>query len=257
VTELLEEAVRGTEVRAKGDTRSMAAAPTTASTKLTIEVISDAICPWCWVGKRRLDRALVALSPEISATVTWRPFELNPEMPKAGLDRRAYRSRKFGSWERSQALDAQVAAAAKADGLDFRHDRMERTPNTVDAHRLIWLAGCEGKQDAVVEGLFSAYFHEGGDVGASDVLVAVGSAAGLNPARVSAMLASGEGLNEVAAELDRAGRLRVSGVPTVVVNGRPLFSGAIRSELIESHLREAVASLRAAAHRNRGGSIGA
>lgn len=239
MTELLEGAVCGTDGCANEETRSLPAAPTTANTNLTIEVISDAICPWCWVGKRRLDRALAALSPEISATITWRPFELNPDMPKEGLDRRAYRSRKFGSWERSQGLDAQVAAAAKADGLDFRHDRMERTPNTIDAHRLIWLAGREGKQDAVVEGLFSAYFHEGRDVGASDVLVEVGSGAGLDPARISAMLASDEGLNEVAAELDRAGRLRVSGVPTVVVNGRPLFSGAIRSELIEAHLREA------------------
>lgn len=210
-----------------------------ASTHLPIEVISDAICPWCWIGKRRLDRALAALAPTLSATVTWRPFELNPDMPKAGVDRRAYRSRKFGSWERSQALDAQVASAAKSDGLDFRHDRMERTPNTIDAHRLIWLAGKKGKQDAVVEGLFSAYFHEGRDVSASDVLVAVGTAAGLDPNRVSAMLASDEGLNEVTAELDRSIGLGVSGVPTVLVSGRPLFSGALRSELIEAHLLEA------------------
>ena len=206
---------------------------------LNIEVISDAICPWCWVGKRRLERALEAVAPEINATVTWRAFELNPDMPKAGLNRREYRSRKFGSWERSQALDAQVAAAATGDGLDFRHDRMERTPNTFDAHRLIWLAGRDSRQDAVVEGLFSAYFHEGRDVGAVDALIAVGAAAGLDADRVSAMLASDEGANEVAAELDRAEGLRVSGVPTVVVNGGPLFSGAIRSELIEAHLREA------------------
>jgi len=116
---------------------------------------------------------------------------------------------------------------------------MERTPNTIDAHRLIWLAGREGRQDAVVEGLFSAYFYEGRDIGEFAVLVEVGSAAGLNPARVSAMLASDEGLKELRVELDRAARLGVSGVPTVVVNGRPLFSGAIRSELIEAHLREA------------------
>jgi predicted DsbA family dithiol-disulfide isomerase len=216
VTQLLESAASRPSTSAKGSDRSQAAASTKPGTDLTIDVISD-----------------------ISATVTWRPFELNPDMPKVGLDRRAYRSRKFGSWERSQALDAQVAAAARADGLDFRHDRMERTPNTVDAHRLICLARREGKQEAVVEGLFSAYFHDGCDVGASEVLVAVGSVAGLDPARVSAMLASDEGLNEVAAELDRARRLGVSGVPTVVVNGRPLFSGAIRSELIEAHLREA------------------
>lgn len=239
MTEFLEGAVCGTDGCVTEDNRVPTDLSVPASTHLRIEVVSDAICPWCWVGKRRLDRALAALAPAISASVTWRPFELNADMPKAGLDRNAYRSRKFGSWEHSQALDAQVAAAAKGDGLDFRHDRMERTPNTIDAHRLIWLAGREGRQDAVVEGLFSAYFHEGRDVGDADVLAAVGTASGLEPARVSAMLASDEGLNEVAAELDRAAGLRVSGVPTVVVNDRPLFSGAIRSELIEAHLREA------------------
>src|ERR1700688_1520901 len=123
-----------------------------AKATLAIEVISDAICPWCWVAKRRLDRVIAALAPDVTASVTWRPFELNPEMPKAGLDRRAYRSAKFGSWQHSQALDAQVAAAGRSEGLIFNHDKMERTPNTVDAHRLILLAGQQGKQDDVVEG---------------------------------------------------------------------------------------------------------
>ena len=158
---------------------------------------------------------------------------------KLALAQGPYRSRKFGSWERSQALDAQVTSAAKEDGLEFRHQLIQRTPNTLDAHRLIWLAGQEGDQNAVVDGLFSAYFHEGRDLGTTDVLTDVGAAAGLDRARVSGMLNSDDGLNEVAAELDHARRLRVSGVPTVVVNGRPLFSGAIRSELMEARLREA------------------
>src|SRR5271156_6821920 len=123
-----------------------------AKATLTIEVISDAICPWCWVAKRRLDRVIAALAPDVTAIVTWRAFELNPDIPKAGLDRRAYRSAKFGSWQRSQALDAQVAAAGRPEGLMFNHDKMERTPNTVDAHRLIRLAGQQAKQDGVVEG---------------------------------------------------------------------------------------------------------
>ena len=114
-------------------------------------------------AKRRLDCAIAAISPDVTASVTWRPFELNPDMPKAGVDRRAYRSAKFGSWQHSQALDAQVAAAGRLEGLVFKHDKMERTPNTVDAHRLIWLAGQQGKQDVVVEGLFAAYFNEGRD----------------------------------------------------------------------------------------------
>lgn len=239
MTEILEGAICGADGCVTSEPGERIGALQSSGSHLAIEVISDAICPWCWVGKRRLDRAIAALAPKITATVRWRPFELNPDMPKAGLDRRTYRSRKFGSWEHSQRLDAQVAAAAKGDGLDFRHDLMERTPNTIDAHRIIWLAGREGRQDAVVEGLFSAYFHEGRDVGAPDVLVSVGSAAGLDVARITAMLASDEGRGEVAAELDRATTLGVSGVPTVLVNGRALFSGAIRSELIEAHLREA------------------
>ena len=211
---------------------------------LQIEVISDAICPWCWVGKRRLEAALLDLPPDVTASVAWRPFELNPTMPKQGVDRRAYRSAKFGSWERSQALDAQVAQAARGDGLDFRHDRMTRTPNTLDAHRLIWLAGREGKQDAVVEGVFSAYFPEGRDVGSATVLVEVAAAGGLDPARVEAMLAGGEGEAEVSAELDRAAGLGARSVPTVVVNGQPMFSGAISPEAVAQHLRAAADAAR-------------
>src|SRR6266851_8984709 len=175
-----------------------------AKATLAIEVISDAICPWCWVAKRRLDRALEALAPDITASVIWRPFELNPGMPKAGVDRHAYRSAKFGSWQRSQALAAQVAAAGRSDGLVFNHDKMERTPNTVDAHRLIWLAGQLRKQDAVVEGLFAAYFNEGRDVGDQAVLADVGASAGLDRAMILAMLASDEGQAEVQSELQRA-----------------------------------------------------
>jgi predicted DsbA family dithiol-disulfide isomerase len=207
-----------------------------AKATLAIEVISDAICPWCWVAKRRLDRVIAALSPHVAASVTWRPFELNPEMPKAGIDRRAYRSAKFGSWQRSQALDAQVAAAGRPDGLVFNHDRMERTPNTIDAHRLIRLAGQERKQAEIVEGLFAAYFNEGRDIGDPAVLADIGASAGLDHTRIVAMLASDEGLDEVRSELQRAQDLGVSGVPTVLVDGVPLFSGAIRAELMEAEL---------------------
>ena len=215
-----------------------------AKATLAIEVISDAICPWCWVAKRRLDRVIAALSPHVAASVTWRPFELNPEMPKAGIDRRAYRSAKFGSWQRSQALDAQVAAAGRPDGLVFNHDRMERTPNTVDAHRLIRLAGQEGKQTEIVEGLFAAYFNEGRDIGDPSVLADIGASAGLDHTRIVAMLASDEGLEEVRSELQRAQDLGVSGVPTVLVDGVPLFSGAIRAELMEAELRKAAGHVR-------------
>src|SRR5258707_11903802 len=215
-----------------------------AKATLAIEVISDAICPWCWIAKRRLDSAIAALAPDVTASVSWRPFELNPKMPKGGLDRRAYRSAKFGSWQHSQALDAQVGAAGRSEGLVFNHDKMERTPNTVDAHRLIWLAGQQGKQDDVVEGVFAAYFNERRDVGDPSVLADVGASAGLDRARILAMLASDEGQAEVRSELQRAVNFHVSGVPTVLVDGVPLFSGAIRADLMEAELRKAAGHVR-------------
>ena len=105
-----------------------------------LTIVSDVICPWCFVAKRNLDSALRLAGSNLKIEVTWKPFEINPDMPKEGMNRRAYRSRKFGSWEHSQALDAQVATAAAQAGIEFRHDLMERTPNTFNAHRLIWLA---------------------------------------------------------------------------------------------------------------------
>lgn len=212
---------------------------------LRLDIVSDAICPWCLIGKRRLEKALALLPPDGPAVaVRWLPFQLNPDMPKAGLDRRDYRTRKFGSWERSQVLDAQVAAAGREEGLDFRFDLMARTPNTVDAHRLVWLAGREGgdAQDAVVEGLFRAYFTEGRDIGDPTVLADIGAAAGLDRPVVSAMLEGGEGAAEVAAEEAAARRLGLQGVPTFVLDGRPLFSGAQAPELIAAALTHAAAA---------------
>ena len=113
----------------------------------TIDVISDVICPWCYIGKRRLEKAVALAGGDVR--VRWHPFQLNPQMPKEGMNRKEYRTAKFGSWERSRSLDAQVAAAGAAEGLTFAHDQMERTPNTLDAHRLVWLADTLGVQDAV------------------------------------------------------------------------------------------------------------
>jgi len=134
--------------------------------------------------------------------------------------------------------------AGRSEGLVFDHGELERTPNTLDAHRLIRLAGQQGKQDVVVEGLFAAYFNEGRDVGDPNVLADVGASAGLNRAKVLAMLASDEGQAQVWSELQRAVNLRVSGVPTVLVDGVPLFSGAIRADLMEAALRTAAGHAR-------------
>src|SRR3954447_14881965 len=188
-----------------------------------LEVVSDAICPWCYVGKRRLAKALALLARDgLTFAVRWVPLQVNPDKPNGRVDRRAYRTRKFGSWERSQALDARIAAVGAGEGLAFRHDLMARTPNTFDAHRLVWLAGREGAQDPVVDGLFAAYFVEGRDIGEPEVLADVGAAAGLDRARVLAMLAGDEAAAEVAAEERAARRLGIEAVPTFLLDGRPL-----------------------------------
>lgn len=205
-----------------------------------LNVVSDAICPWCYVGKRQLERALALLSPEgIFFAVCWRPFELNPQMPKAGLNRREYRSAKFGSWERSQALDAQVAVAGSQVGIGFRHDLMVRTPNTFDAHLLIWMAGREGMQDAVVEALFIAYFVKGQDIGDREVLADVAASSGLDRDHVLQSLSTQAGASEIKAELQETARNGLSGVPSFQVDGQVLFSGAQRAELMARTLRTA------------------
>src|SRR6185436_307818 len=127
---------------------------------LTIEIASDVICPWCYIGKRRLEKALALVKDEIRPEIRWLPFQLNPDMPSGGLPRAEYRKAKFGSLERAKGLDARVAAEGRGEGIDFAFDRMERTPNTVAAHQLIDLAQKQGKGDAVVDALFRAYFED-------------------------------------------------------------------------------------------------
>lgn len=211
----------------------------TVARTLTVEIVSDVICPWCFVGKRKMDQASRLLGEDLRLDVRWRPFQLNPAMPKAGLNRRTYRTAKFGTWEHSQALDAQVAAVGGGVGITFRHDLMARTPNTFDAHRLIWLAGREGKQDEVVEALFRAYFTEGRDIGDNSVLADIAAEAGLVRERASEFLRSDRGLTEVTEEEAQARCLGISGVPTILVGGVPVFSGALRAETMAAQLRDA------------------
>jgi predicted DsbA family dithiol-disulfide isomerase len=206
---------------------------------VTVEIISDAICPWCWIGKHHLETAAARLADKVAIIQRWKPFELNPDMPKAGVDRSLYRTRKFGSLDYSAQLDARVAAAGKAAGLEFRHDLMRWTPNTFDCHRLIWFAGREGHQVELVEGLFRAYFMDGRNVGDAAVMAEVAAAAGLERGRVEAFLAGEEGRTEVAEELAHGRRLGVNGVPTFVIAGVPVVSGAVPPELLVRAITQA------------------
>lgn len=193
---------------------------------VTVDVISDLICPWCYIGKRRLERAIASLPLGTEVRVRWHAYQLNPEMPSEGIDRRTYRTTKFGSWERSQQLDAQVTAAAAEEGLPFDLAKAARTPNTFNGHRVVWLAGQAGCQDAVVEALFQAYFVDGRDVGEPATLIEIATAAGLDREQVTTLLAGDGGTTEVREEEEQARQIGVQGVPLFVFDGRFAVSGA-------------------------------
>ena len=208
-----------------------------------IDIVSDAICPWCYIGKRQLERALAILAAEgMTFSVHWNPFQLNPDMPGHGRDRAAYRAEKFGSAEKSAELDRRITEAAAAVGLGFRTDLMTRTPNTIDAHRLIWLAENHGVQDAAMEAVFRAYFIEGRDIGDQAVLAACGAEAGLRD--VAVFLAGDLADDEVRAGDKAARDAGVSGVPSFFLDGYNLFSGAMPAETIAGALRHGRATLR-------------
>ncbi len=210
-----------------------------------IDVVSDAICPWCWIGKAHLSDALAELREDgLEFRVRWRPFQLNPDMPEAGVPRAEYRAAKFGSLERSRELDANVAEAGRAAGLAFRFDLMERTPNTVAAHRLIRAAEGDG-QDAVVDRLFRAYFQEGRDVGDPATLATLAAEAGMDAGQVSAMLAGDEHRDLVLAEDLAARRAGISGVPSFLMDRHLLFSGAMPGPRMAEAFRRADAILSA------------
>jgi predicted DsbA family dithiol-disulfide isomerase len=192
---------------------------------LNIDVISDVICPWCYIGKRRLEKAVAAFGRE-KVRARWHPFQLNPRMPKGGMNRQEYRTTKFGSWERSLALDAQVAEAGRGEGIPFAFDRIERTPNTLNPHRLIGLADTAGVQDAVVEAVFRAYFVEGRDISQTTVLLDVVAEAGLDRGRAEALLSADEGLAAIRAAEEQARRSEVQGVPFFLINNTVALSGA-------------------------------
>jgi len=209
---------------------------------LAVDVISDVICPWCYIGKKRLEKATAAFDGQQQVRVRWLPFQLNRTMPKEGISRREYRIRKFGSWERSLELDAKVAAVGETEDIHFAFDRIARTPNTVDAHRLIWLADQQGLQDAVVEALFRAYFTEGRDICNRQTLIDVVAEAGLERRLAEAMLNSEEGLDAIREAEGLSRRHRVGGVPFFIINNEITLSGAQHPDAFLAAFREVIDS---------------
>lgn len=202
---------------------------------VAIDIYSDVICPWCFIGKRRMEKGLAGRS----VAVRWHPFELNPDLPREGVERRAYRVKKFGSWERALELDAQIGRAFAGEGLAFNPEKMARTPNTFDAHRIIWLAGEKGAQDAAVEALFRAYFTDGRDLSDRTTLAAVAVEGGLDAKEVNELLAGERGAAEVRQWEQKGQRLGITGVPFFVVNGTVAVSGAQPPEMFRAAIEQA------------------
>ena len=197
---------------------------------VTLDILSDPICPWCFIGHAQLSRALEG-APDRPFAVAWHPFMLNPDMPREGMDRRVYLEAKFGGREAAVAVYARIDEAARAAGLDLDLGGIERTPSTLDAHRLIHWAGIEGRQTPVVARLFAAYFREGRDIGDRAVLVEIAEAAGLDGAAIERLLASDADEEGVRARDAHARARGVTGVPTFVVGGRHVLPGAQPPEL--------------------------
>ncbi len=200
--------------------------------RLTIEIVHDLVCPWCYLGTRRLLRTL-RRRPDLLIDLTWRPFLLNPDMPRLGMARSDYVVRKFGGEDRARRLYGSIAEIGRAEGLLFRFDRVRRTPSSVDAHRLVRWASRFGRADEVVEALFAAHFADGRDIGDGAVLVAVATSCGLDAASAWSMLQTDAELDAVHADNLRAHRLGINGVPCFVIGGRHAISGAQEPEVIE------------------------
>ena len=196
---------------------------------MILDVFSDTICPWCYIGKRRLERALEA-RPQRALKIRWRAFQLNPGMPAEGMDRKAYIDAKFGGAERSRAILDTVRAAGAGEGIAFAFDRIKRTPNTLQSHRLIRFAAGRERQDETLEALFCAYFLEGRDIGDRAVLADVAEDAGLDRSDAADYLASDVDGEAVLGEDALARRAGINGVPCFIFNGRFALSGAQEPE---------------------------
>ena len=207
--------------------------------RLPIEVVHDLVCPWCYLGLRRLMRTL-RRRPELQYDITWRPFLLNPDMPRVGVPQLDYVIRKFGGEERARRLYTSISEIGRSEGVLFRFDIVRRIPSSVDAHRLVRWAALSGNADELVEALFAAHFTEGRDIGEADVLIETAVACGLDGAAARAMLRSDVEVEAIHAENLRAHRLGINGVPCFVIGGRHAISGAQESEVIERLLDVAV-----------------
>ena len=203
---------------------------------MRIDVIFDTICPWCFLGKRRLEEAL-RQKPTISTEIIWNAFLLNPHLPPEGIDRQTYLNAKFGNETRSNKIFSSISEAGKSLGIDFQFDLIKRIPNTIDSHRFVRFAGRQGRANEAVEGLFQAYFLKGVDTGNRTLLYELAKEMGFAPDNLRNYLYSDEDIEDIMDQNARAYQLGISGVPAIVIEGQYSISGAqepnIMSRLLE------------------------
>ena len=204
---------------------------------LRIEVVSDVMCPWCYIGKRRLETAIA--DTELSLAIAWRPFQLDPTLPAGGKDRKIYLAEKFGSIERARELYENIRAAGEEENIPFAFDRIAVSPNTLDAHRLIRWAGDidAAMQDRVVEALFKAYFLNGEHIGEAETLVRIAQDAGMDGDRVAELLTSDTDRERVRNEITQAQEMGVTGVPTFILDNKYALVGAQPAAQLAEALR--------------------
>ena len=198
---------------------------------IKLDVVSDVVCPWCYLGQKRLDQALSAYG-RTRVDVVWRPFQLAPDMPPDGMDRKAYYEAKFGDDPKIKEMSKQLVVLGRAAGIDFNFDAIERSPNTLKAHRLSQWAATAGVQNAVMESLFKAYFEEARDIGQEDVLVAIAEDNGMDGNLVQDLFSNGADEDLVQRDIDKARAMGVSGVPTFIASNRFALSGAQEPETL-------------------------
>ncbi|MGS4883430.1 DsbA family oxidoreductase [Roseibium sp. MB-4] len=205
---------------------------------VTINLVSDFICPWCRIGEKRLADAIRQIPENIQVDVRWLPFQLNPDMPKEGLDRKTYRSAKFGSWDRSRQLDAGTVEAGKPDGVTFNYDRIKRTPNTFAAHKLTYWAGLHAKQADTAHRILNAYFVMGEDIGDPAVLARIAADVGLDPDAASQYLKDKNTNSAVVKLMEATSGAGITGVPHFDIDGTPVY-GARSARLLAKTIQAA------------------
>lgn len=208
---------------------------------LVVDVISDVMCPWCYIGKKRLEKAIKSV-PGIAVDVRWHPYQLDPTLPPEGKDRATYLNEKFGGAERAEAAYERVRQAGREEGIPFAFEKIEVSPNTMDAHRLILWSRSDDLQDVVVELLFKAYFVEGRNLAKAATLVEISAEAGMQSDLVEQLFETDSDLAKLKRQIDQASEMGVTGVPFFIIDGRFALAGAEDPATIAAALQHAEAT---------------